>query len=114
MPSAPPPPPFPTRRSSDLVALVEAAQVPYRTRARTAKQVRVITTREQRTWGPVTWAYGDLEVVSQVTGYDRRRLPGMETVGSNPRNLPKRTLPTTGSWCSVPKQVLTDSATVPG
>ncbi len=99
---------------ADDVALVEAAQVPYRTRARTAKQVRVITTRDQRSWGPVTWAYGDLEVVSQVTGYDRRRLPGMEIIGSYPLDLPERTLATTGCWWSVPEQVLTDAGIGPG
>ena len=99
---------------ADDVALVVPAEVPYRTRARTDKQVRVVATREQRQWGPVTWAYGELEVVSQVTGYDRRRLPGMEVIGSYSLEMPERTLATTGCWWSLPESVLTEAGIGPG
>lgn len=91
---------------ADDVALVSEAEVPYRTRARTAKHVRITGTRDRFEWGPVTWGFGDLDVVSQVTGFDRRRLPGMEIVGSYPLEMPERTLSTTGCWWSVPESVL--------
>jgi len=94
---------------ADDVALVIEATVPYRTRARTAKAVRILGQEETADWGPVRWGYGPLEVVSQVTGYDRRRLPGMEIVGSYPLDLPERMLRTTGCWWSVPTEVLTEA-----
>ncbi|MGC0249221.1 DEAD/DEAH box helicase [Pseudactinotalea sp. Z1748] len=99
---------------ADDVALVVEADVPYRTRARTDKEVRVVSTRTSRTWGPVTWGFGDLEVAFRVTGYDRRRLPGMEIVGSYPLEMPERTLATTGCWWSVPEDVLTEAGVGPG
>lgn len=93
----------------DDVALVVEASLPYRTRTRTAKQVRILAEEKSDDWGPVHWGYGPLEVVSQVTGYDRRRLPGMEIVGSYPLDLPERTLRTTGCWWTLPATVLAEA-----
>ncbi|WP_098485328.1 DEAD/DEAH box helicase [Georgenia soli] len=88
----------------DDVALVHADQdVGHRTKARSSSSVRVLSVRDQEVWRgrdgtEVAWYFGDVEVTSQVTGYDRRRLPGMDIVGSYPLDMPERVLPTTAVW----------------
>ncbi len=99
---------------ADDVALAAEVDVPYRTRARTAKHIRILATRETAQWGPVTWGVGDVEVASQVTGYDRRRLPGQEIIGSFPLEMPERSLQTTGCWWTIPERILTEAGIGPG
>jgi len=91
----------------DDVALVhEETDLAYRTKARSESSVRILSVRREQTWGSgrqgepaeVTWRFGDVEVTSRVTGYDRRRLPGLEIVGSYPLDMPERVLPTTAVW----------------
>ncbi|MPV38723.1 DEAD/DEAH box helicase [Georgenia subflava] len=87
----------------DDVALVhEDDELGHRTKARSSSSVRILGTRKQERWESegtnVTWAFGDVEVTSQVTGYDKRRLPGMDIIGSYPLELPERVLPTTAVW----------------
>ncbi|WP_447924599.1 DEAD/DEAH box helicase [Georgenia muralis] len=88
----------------DDVALVHADQeLAYRTRARSSSTVRIVTERDHLTWdepagATVRWSFGDVEVTGQVTGYDRRRLPGMDIIGSYPLDMPERVLPTTAVW----------------
>lgn len=90
----------------DDVAMVHAApDAAYRTRARTASEVRILQLREQLTWAEgVTWHVGDVEVTSQVTGYERRMLPGMEIVGTYPLEMPERVLRTTAVWWTLPEE----------
>ncbi|UFU07140.1 DEAD/DEAH box helicase [Ruania halotolerans] len=94
---------------SDDVALVTEKTVGYRTRSRSDKHITVLETQSEHQWGPVRWAYGTLEVTERVVGYDRRRLPGLELVGSYSLDLPEHTLRTTGCWWSVPAEVLDDA-----
>ncbi|UNX55248.1 DEAD/DEAH box helicase [Georgenia sp. TF02-10] len=49
----------------------------------------------------VRWSFGDVEVTSQVTGYDRRRLPGLDIIGSYPLDMPERVLETRAVWWTV-------------
>src|SRR5690606_10508153 len=71
---------------ADDVALVHAEpEVSYRTKARSATTVRIIEEQEHAEWShpggaTVRWSRGAVEVTSQVTGFDRRRLPGLEIV----------------------------------
>ncbi|ACQ78887.1 DEAD/DEAH box helicase domain protein [Beutenbergia cavernae DSM 12333] len=94
---------------ADDVALVTAQHVTYRTRSRSTTHVRVAAELRTTSWGPVTWGYGQLEVSSQVLGYDRRRLPGMEIIGSYPLELPVRTFATTGVWWTAPLDALREA-----
>ncbi|MFH5824956.1 DEAD/DEAH box helicase [Georgenia sp. AZ-5] len=87
----------------DEVALVhEDTELAHRTKARSTSSVRILTTRERQLWRAggteIAWSFGDVEVTSQVTGYDKRRLPGMDIVGSYPLEMPERVLPTTSVW----------------
>ncbi|MFD1505411.1 DUF1998 domain-containing protein [Georgenia yuyongxinii] len=87
----------------DEVALVhEDAEVGHRTKARSTSSVRIIGTRDRQDWSSadaaVLWSFGDVEVTSQVTGYDKRRVPGLDIIGSYPLDMSERVLPTTAVW----------------
>ncbi|MEE6273746.1 DEAD/DEAH box helicase [Georgenia sp. MJ206] len=96
----------------DDVALVHAdADIGYRTKARSATTVRIIDEVEHADWqhpdGPtVRWSRGHVEVTSQVTGYDRRRLPGLDIIGSYPLTLPERVLHTSSVWWTASAEAL--------
>ncbi|WP_454085605.1 DEAD/DEAH box helicase [Georgenia sp. Marseille-Q6866] len=99
---------------ADDVALVHAEpEVSYRTKARSATTVRIIEEQEHAEWShpggaTVRWSRGAVEVTSQVTGFDRRRLPGLEIVGSYPLELPERVLRTSAVWWSVSAEALAE------
>lgn len=93
-------------RYADEVALVVADRPPYRTRSRSERHVRILSVQERVTWGPVTWHRGMIEVTSRVIGYDRRRLPGLDLIGSYPLDLPERVLRTAAVWWTVGDDVL--------
>ena len=96
----------------DDVALVHAEpEVSYRTKARSSTTVRIIAEEEHAAWehpsgAPVRWSRGAVEVTSRVTGFDRRRLPGLEIVGSYPLDLPERVLHTSAVWWSASAEAL--------
>lgn len=100
---------------ADDVALVHAEpEVSYRTKARSATTVRIIEEQEHAEWShpagaTVLWSRGAVEVTSQVTGFDRRRLPGLEIVGSYPLELPERVLRTSAVWWSVSAEALAEA-----
>lgn len=59
-----------------------------------------------RSWGPVSWGLGPVEVTSQVVSFERRRIPDLQVLGTEPLDLPERSLATTAVWWSVPEFVL--------
>jgi DEAD/DEAH box helicase domain-containing protein len=71
-----------------------------------------------RWWGPIGWGFGPVEVTSQVVSFQRRRLPDLQILGTEPLDLPEHTLPTTAVWWTVPTEVLEaagiDAETAPG
>lgn len=74
----------------------------YRTRARTQSTVRVLAERERQEWGRgVTWAFGSVEVTSQVTGFMQLRPPGWEVVSQQPLELPEHKMPTSAVWWTI-------------
>lgn len=87
-------------------ALVHRDAVEHRTMATVDHHASLLGVNRRAQWGPVTWATGPVEVTSQVTGFDVRRPPSMEILGSHPLEMPVRTLPTRGVWWSAPDDVL--------
>ena len=59
-----------------------------------------------RSWGPVSWGLGPVEVTSQVVSFERRRIPDLQVLGTEALDLPERSLATTAVWWSVPEFVL--------
>lgn len=97
----------------DDVALVVAERPPFRTRARSERHVRILGAQDQQVWGPITWHRGSIEVTSRVIGYDRRRLPGLDLMGSYALDLPERVLRTAAVWWTVETDVLADAGIGP-
>ncbi|AYD89106.1 DUF1998 domain-containing protein [Actinomyces lilanjuaniae] len=105
----------------------QQAAVGYRTRARSRTSVRILAERERQEWvvpqdggqpedglpggrkeseaPAVAWSFGSVEVTSQVTGYSRLALPGMEVVSQHPLDMPERVLPTAATWWTLPREL---------
>src|SRR5690606_13486409 len=86
----------------DDVALVVAERPPYRTRARSERNVRVLGVKDS-VGGP-----------ARGVGYGRRRRPGADLIGSYPLDLPERVLRTTAVWWTVEAEALVDAGIGPG
>lgn len=97
----------------DAALVHEEPALPYRTKARSSSSVRIVAEREHRDLGPVGWAFGDVEVTSRVTGYDRRRVPGLDILGTYPLEMPERLLATTAVWWTIPAEVCRDAGVGP-
>lgn len=90
----------------EVALVVRAVDLGFRTRARSSSQVRILGVRAQRSaplpaGGLLTWGLGDVEVTSRVTGFDRRRVPGGDLLGSYGLDMPERVLPTAAAWWTI-------------
>ncbi|RJS47830.1 DEAD/DEAH box helicase [Nocardioides cavernaquae] len=91
------------------VAFLERADPDWSTSAREVTDIRIVGERAHEAWGDCRLAFGDVEVSHQVVSYLRRRQPSGEVIGEEPLDLPRRTLPTTAVWWTVPAHVWQDS-----
>jgi DEAD/DEAH box helicase domain-containing protein len=92
------------------VAFLERADPDWSTSAREVTDIRIVGERAHELWGDCRLSFGDVEVSHQVVAYLRRRQPSGEVIGEEPLDLPRRTLPTTAVWWTVPAHVWQDSA----
>ena len=76
------------------------------TQARSTVDLRIIRTRSSRTVGSIEVGLTDVEVTSQVTGYQRREVVSGELVEHHELVLPPSTLVTTGVWWRIPPVVV--------
>lgn len=90
----------------DGVALVTRRDVDYGTWARWVTSTEIVSVDEETSWGPVTWGFGAVDVTTQVLGYQRKRIPDLQVLGSTDLDLPPRTLRTAAAWWTAPLQVL--------
>ncbi|WP_407912154.1 DEAD/DEAH box helicase [Kitasatospora sp. NE20-6] len=91
------------------VALVEAADPPYTTAARDITSISVLSTDITEAWGEARMNFGAVEVVNQVVGFLRKRIPTGEVLGETKLDLPPRTLRTRAVWWSVTEDQLLDA-----
>jgi DEAD/DEAH box helicase domain-containing protein len=96
------------------VALVRADDVDYRTWARWLTSITVHEVRASREAGPVTWSFGMVDVTTQVTDYQKRRLPDFAPAGGDVLDLPPRTLRTAAVWWTAPLPVLEAAGVLDG
>ena len=97
----------PVETTPPLVEPVETTGTDERMASTSSTSSRVLAdAKRSRTWGPVTWGLGPVEVTSQVVSFERRRLPDLQVLGTEPLDLPERSLATTAVWWSVPDFVL--------
>ncbi|GCE75443.1 hypothetical protein CBZ_04990 [Cellulomonas biazotea] len=90
----------------DGVALVTRRDVDYGTWARWVTSTEIVSVDTEVAWGPVTWGFGAVDVTTQVLGYQRKRIPDLQVLGSTDLDLPARTLRTTAVWWTAPASVL--------
>ncbi|WP_142160745.1 DEAD/DEAH box helicase [Cellulomonas sp. SLBN-39] len=93
----------------DAVALATARDVDHGTWARWVTSTSVVDVEQEVSWGPVTWATGQVDVTTQVLGYQRRRLPDLQVLGTHELDLPARTLRTAAVWWTAPAAVLEEA-----
>ena len=73
----------------------------YFTRTRAEKETEIIRTRRSRPAGQFLVREGDLKVTEQVTGFEKRALPGQELMGVFDLDLPSQTFETVGFWMEI-------------
>ncbi|MEO6987182.1 MAG: Zn-binding domain-containing protein, partial [Aquihabitans sp.] len=98
---------------ADGAAIVEPDDGTEYTMARTNVDLRVTGTDTSREVGRFTVGLGDVEVTSQVTGYQRREVLSGDILGTVDLDLPPSHLITRGTWWSIPDRVITDAAVAP-
>ena len=85
----------------DAAAWVEPNDGRTATQARSAVQIRVLAEERSRPVGRVRLALGSVEVISQVTGYQRRDVASGEALGTVELDLPPTRLVTRAFWYCV-------------
>jgi len=102
----------------DLVAAVVEEPVDYTTHAHEISDIRVVEEHEGRPWGEASLHIGQVQVTSQVTSFQRRRLLTGDNLGEQGLELPERELITTGVWWTVSEEQCTragvDPSEIPG
>ncbi|MCG2797594.1 MAG: DEAD/DEAH box helicase [Cellulomonas sp.] len=88
------------------LALVTRRSVDYGTWARWLTTTDVVEVEVEQAWGPLTWAYGTVDVTSQVLAFQRKRLPDLQVLGTDQLDLPARTLRTCAVWWTAPAELL--------
>jgi DEAD/DEAH box helicase domain-containing protein len=95
------------------VALVEAGDPGYTTRARDVTDIDVIAERRRVPWGDADLMLADVRVTRQVTGYTRLRSGkkgGKSREPAVPLDLPQRTLSTVAVAWTIPNECVVPAA----
>ncbi|SDM26390.1 DEAD/DEAH box helicase [Actinomyces ruminicola] len=105
--------------TAEAAVVTRKTALDYRTRSRERSSVRIVAERESQRWADgVVWAFGSVKVASQVVGYNKLALPGMEVVSQQPLSLPEHVLPTAAVWWTVPVELTVraglEAAELPG
>lgn len=92
-------------------AFVRQVECDYYTDAIRYDRVTILDTFERAggepAAGPVSWAHGEVHVVSRVVGFKKIKFYTSENVGSGELDLPEQEMHTTGAWFTIPRQVMT-------
>ncbi len=90
----------------DAVALVHAEEPDWTTSARDLTDIAIVSARTSTRYGPVTVAFGTVDVTNQTISYLRRRLSTNEVMDDTPLDLPARQLRTRAVWYSLDQRAL--------
>ena len=96
----------------DAIALVHAEEPDWTTTAREITDIAIVETLRETRHGPVTVAFGTVDVAGQVVAYLRRRISTGEVLDEIPLDLPARELRTRAVWYTVGADAL-DEAGLP-
>ncbi|MBW1914463.1 MAG: DEAD/DEAH box helicase [Deltaproteobacteria bacterium] len=81
--------------------IVRKSDLKYFTRVQTDKETEIIKVHRSRPEAQFIVREGLLKVTEQVTGYEKRALPGQEMIGQSSLNLPAQTFETIGFWVEI-------------
>lgn len=102
----------------ERVALVEAVDADEETHVRSELQVTILGTDRRAAVGRACAAVGDVEITTQVVGYERRDTRTRALLGREPLELPPTRLVTRAFWYTVDDAVLerarVDGGALPG
>ncbi|MDR1825086.1 MAG: DEAD/DEAH box helicase [Bifidobacteriaceae bacterium] len=98
------------------LATVRQAHPRYRTMPLDQTAVTVVDDRMAVADAAATWHFGLVDVRSQVTGFNRLRLPGLDRIDTVPLDdppMPPSTLRTAATWCVIPNETLQAAGLTP-
>jgi DEAD/DEAH box helicase domain-containing protein len=81
--------------------IVSKTGLNYFTRVLAQKETEIIRVDRSKPVGQFIVREGLLKVTEQVTGYEKRALPGQELMGNFPLELPSQTFETVGFWVEI-------------
>jgi DEAD/DEAH box helicase domain-containing protein len=90
----------------DAVALVHPEEPDWNTSARDVTDIAIVATSQVTRHGPVSVAFGTVDVTNQTVSYQRRRVSTREVLDETPLDLPPRQLRTRAVWYTVPQEAL--------
>ena len=73
----------------------------YFTQIRSEKETEIIKIKRSQPKGQFVVRLGELKVTEKITGYEKRRVPGQELIGTFPLDLPPQTFETVGLWVEI-------------
>jgi DEAD/DEAH box helicase domain-containing protein len=88
------------------IAHVEAADLPYYTRASELSDLRIIKETQRQHRGAVTVSLGEVEVNSSIIGYRKKAQLTEEILGEEPLDLPPQTFNTISLWFDLPSSAV--------
>lgn len=81
--------------------VVHESDLKYFTRVRSEKETEILEVERSMPTGQFVIKEGRLKVTEQVTGYEKRAIPGQELLGFFPLDLPAQTFETAGLWIEI-------------
>ncbi|MBN1847905.1 MAG: DEAD/DEAH box helicase [Deltaproteobacteria bacterium] len=81
--------------------IVHQSDLKYFTRIRAEKETEIIQINRSKPAGQFLVREGMVKVTEQITGYEKRALPGQELIGVLPLELPSQTFETIGFWIEI-------------
>jgi DEAD/DEAH box helicase domain-containing protein len=81
--------------------VVHETDLKYFTRVQSEKETEIIEVIRSMPKGQFVIREGRLKVTEQVTGYEKRAIPGQELMGTFPLDLPSQTFETMGFWIEI-------------
>jgi DEAD/DEAH box helicase domain-containing protein len=84
---------------------VEAADVPWYTRALTDKETEILSRDRTRPAGNFRLVEGRVKVTTTVTSYERRRVRGQDLLSVETLDLPPTSFETRGIWLELPDEI---------
>ncbi len=94
-------------------AVVEPADGTEYTQTRSDTAISVLATEQRRDVGRAALALGSAEVVTQVTGYQRKDVRTRRVLGNHRLDLPPQQLVTRAFWYTFPPELLADAGVDP-